>query len=142
MSKTSSPASPQTVLGFDYGKVRTGVAVGQSVTGTATALTTLTSRNHKPDWDGIAALISEWRPDALVVGIPVHMDGSEQEMTQAARKFGRQLHGRFQLPVYEAEERLSSMEAEQHLGSNNDKGAIDREAARLILQSWLEQQLN
>ena len=140
MSGTSSLDTPQIVLGFDYGKVRTGIAVGQSITGTATALTTLTSRNQKPDWEGIATLIKEWQPDALVVGIPVHMDGSEQEMTEAARKFGRQLHGRFNLPIYEAEERLSSMEAEQQLGKDCDKAAIDREAARLILQSWLEQQ--
>jgi len=140
MSKNASPDAPQTVLGFDYGKVRTGIAVGQSVSGTATALTTLTSRNQKPDWEGINQLIIEWQPDALVVGIPVHMDGSEQAMTTAARKFGRQLNGRFQLPVYEAEERLSSMEAEQYLGSSRDKAAIDKEAARLILQSWLEQQ--
>jgi len=140
MSKTSSSHAPQTVLGFDYGKVRTGIAVGQSVTGTATALTTLNSRNLKPDWEGISALIHEWQPDALVVGIPVHMDGTEQEMTTAARKFGRQLNGRFQLPVFEAEERLSSMEAEQYLVDSRDKAAIDKEAARLILQSWLEQQ--
>ena len=129
--------APQTLLGFDFGEKRTGVAVGQSLTGTATALTTLNSQRNKPDWLGIETLIKEWQPNALVVGIPVHMDGTEQAMTLAARKFARQLEGRFQLPVHEAEERLSSVEAEQALGTNPDKADIDREAARIILQSWL-----
>lgn len=131
---------PQTLLGFDYGRLRTGVAVGQTLTGTATALVTLQSRNHKPDWDGIDRLVHEWQPDGLVVGIPVHMDGTEQEMTKTARKFGGQLKARYNLPVYEADERLSSAEAEQNLGGSQDKAAIDREAARLILQAWLNEQ--
>ncbi len=130
-------AAPQTLLGFDFGEKRTGVAVGQSLTGTATALITLHSRNNKPDWPSIEALIKEWQPNALVVGIPVHMDGKEQPMTLAARKFVRQLEGRFHLPVHEAEERLSSVEAEEALGNDADKADIDREAARIILQSWL-----
>ena len=130
----------QTLLGFDYGRLRTGVAVGQTLTGSASALITLKSRNNKPDWDGIDKLIKEWQPDALVIGVPVHMDGTEQEMASAARKFGRQLKARYNLPVYEADERLSSAEAEQNLGSGQDKAAIDREAARLILQAWLNEQ--
>jgi len=132
--------APQTLLGFDFGKKRTGVAVGQSLTGTATGLTTLQSQRNKPDWSAIEALIKEWQPNALVVGIPVHMDGKEQDMTLAARKFARQLEGRFQLPVHEADERLSSAEAELSLGSNAEKEDIDREAARIILQSWLGSQ--
>ena len=131
---------PQTLLGFDYGRLRTGIAVGQTLTGTATSLVTLQSRNHKPDWDGIDRLVREWQPDGLVVGIPVHMDGTEQEMTKTARKFGGQLKARYNLPVYEADERLSSAEAEQNLGGGQDKAAIDREAARLILQAWLNEQ--
>ena len=127
----------QTLLGFDYGQKRTGVAVGQTLTGTARALTTLNSRNGKPDWPGIEALLEEWQPDALVVGVPVHMDGTEQPMTEAARKFARQLQGRFNLPVHEAEERLSSDAAEAELGHAHDKAAIDREAARIILEDWL-----
>jgi putative Holliday junction resolvase len=130
----------QTLLGFDYGRLRTGIAVGQTLTGTASALVTLKSRNNKPDWDGIDKLVKEWQPDGLVVGVPVHMDGTEQEMTAAARKFGRQLKARYNLPVYEADERLSSAEAEQNLGGGQDKAAIDREAARLILQAWLDEQ--
>lgn len=130
----------QTLLGFDYGRLRTGVAVGQTLTATASALVTLTARNNKPDWDGIDKLIKEWQPDGLVIGVPLHMDGTEQEMTKAAQKFGRQLKARYNLPVYEADERLSSAEAEQNLGSGQDKAAIDREAARLILQAWLNEQ--
>jgi putative Holliday junction resolvase len=131
---------PRTLLGFDYGRLRTGVAVGQTLTGTASALVTLQARHNKPDWDGIDKLVREWQPDGLVVGVPVHMDGTEQEMTAAARKFGRQLKARYNLPVYEADERLSSAEAEQNLGGAQDKAAIDREAARLILQAWLDEQ--
>ena len=133
-------STPQTLLGFDYGEKRTGVAVGQSLTRTATGLTTLHSKQQKIDWPAIEALIKEWQPNALVVGVPVHMDGTEQAMTLAARKFSRQLHGRFQLPVFEAEERLTSDEAERSLGNNQDKAAIDQEAARIILQSWLNSQ--
>lgn len=132
--------APQTLLGFDYGEKRTGVAVGQSLTRTATGLTTLHSQRNKANWPAIEALIKEWQPDALVVGIPVHMDGTEQAMTLAARKFSRQLHGRFHLPVFEAEERLSSIEAEQSLAYKGDKADIDKEAARIILQSWLNSQ--
>ena len=132
--------SPRTLLGFDFGRLRTGVAVGQSLTRTATALTTLEAKNNKQDWQAIDALVKEWQPDALVIGVPLHMDGSEQEMTGAARKFGRQLKARYNLPVHEADERLTSVEAEHNLGSATDKQAIDQEAARLILQAWLEQQ--
>ena len=135
-------------LGFDYGLRRIGVAVGQSLTATAQPLTTISSHQQKPDWDAIADLISTWRPEGLVVGIPVHMDGQEQPITQAARKFCRQLHGRFQLPVFEMDERLSSMEAEHLIAQQRatgqhkktQKSDIDKMAAQLILQSWLQQQ--
>jgi putative Holliday junction resolvase len=137
-------AKARTLLGFDFGKKRIGVAIGQEVTGTARELAVLTSRDERPDWEGITALIAQWRPDALVVGIPVHMDGTEQELTLAARRFGNRLAGRYNLPVYPVDERLSSYEAEQSLieqfGSRYDKGDIDKRAAQLILQSWLQQQ--
>ncbi len=128
-----------TLLGFDYGTRRIGVAVGQHVTGSATALETLTTRNGKPDWPRIEALIRDWQPDALVVGIPYHMDGSEQPMTEASRRFARQLHGRYGLPVYEADERLTSYEAERLLAAegSRDDDRVDALAARLILEDWL-----
>jgi len=130
--------SHQTFLGFDFGEKRIGIAVGQQVTRSATALTTVHARNDKPDWDTIARLIEEWKPDALVVGIPYHMDGSEQEMTRRAQRFCRQLAGRFQLPVFEAEERLSSYIVEQDAADTGKAQEIDPLAARVILQDWLQ----
>lgn len=143
-------ARPRTLLGFDYGLRRIGVAVGQELTGTASALTTLINSDSGPDWLVITRLIKEWQADALVVGIPLNMDDSEHEMTHAARRFARQLQGRYGLPVYEADERLSSMEAEQVMIAQNirspnrkrqqHRARIDREAAQIILQTWLNEQ--
>lgn len=134
----------RTLLGFDYGKQRIGIAVGQCLTGSVTPLTTLKAINQKPDWDSISKLIAEWQPDLLVVGLPLHMDGTEQEMTNAARRFGNQLKGRYNLPVAWMDERLSSDEAEAILRSRggktrSNKQEIDKIAASLILQSWLDQ---
>ncbi len=113
------------------------------MTRTARALTTLKSHRGKPDWQTIHRLLEEWRPVRLVVGLPLHMDGKEQESTVAARRFANQLCGRFGLPVSYADERLSSMEAEQILAEAQghrgyDKKKVDQLAAQLILQSWLE----
>ena len=114
--------------------------MGQGVTGTATALRTVTSRNGKPDWEAISALVDEWNPEALVVGLPLHADGSDSDMTTAARKFARQLEARYRLPVYTMDERLSSHAATQ-LQQDDRRGAkagIDAVAAMIILQNWLE----
>jgi len=128
------------LLGFDYGHRRIGVAVGQALTRSATPLTTIACRNHKPDWAAISRLIEEWKPDALVVGIPYHMDGSEQPATEAARRFCRQLRARYRLAVHSAEERLSSYVVESQLSSAPDtKTDIDALAAQVILQDWLQQ---
>ncbi len=124
----------ETFLGFDFGEWKIGVAVGQTLTSTATGLCILKSPNKKPDWEGIKKLISEWQPSALVVGIPYNMYDQEQPMTLAAKKFSRQLHGRFKLEVHEADERLSSREAQNLVGTNKQ---IDDIAAQIILQSWL-----
>ena len=136
----TSTTALQTLLGFDYGRKRIGVAVGQRLTQSASALTTVRARDGKPDWPVIGQLIEEWKPDALVVGIPYHMDGSEQDMTRAARRFCRQLEGRYGLPVHETDERLSSyvVELNQPLNRHGDQD-IDSQAARLILQDWLQQ---
>jgi len=135
-----------TLLGFDFGLKRIGVAVGQRITGSATPLTTLQSRDTKPDWKAITALIEEWRPAVLIVGEPRHLNGDVSEMTHAAHRFSRQLEGRFQLPVALVDERLSSREAERitrearSAGRKRrvDKGDIDKLAAQIILQSWLD----
>jgi putative Holliday junction resolvase len=134
--------SYKVLLGFDFGTKRIGVAVGQTLTGSARPLTTLKSNNMQPDWERIGRLIDEWNPDALVVGIPLHLDGSEQELTRLAKRFGNRLSGRYNLPVLHVDERLSSYEAELELGNQNakyDKAEIDMVSAQLILQSWFEQ---
>lgn len=135
----------QTLLGFDYGTKRIGVAVGQDITRTVTPLTTLHSQNNKPDWDAISKLITEWQPDRLVVGLPLHLDGSIQALTERVQRFGNQLKGRYNLPVEMVDERLTSHEAETALAARGGKTAkadIDALAAALILQSWLDQQSN
>lgn len=134
--------SIQQVLGFDFGEKRIGVASGQSITRSSNPVTTLPSKNNKPDWETIAQLILEWKPDALIVGLPFYLDGSKSKMTELAEKFSRQLEGRFHLPVYTHNEALSSFEAEQFLQEKkkkHNKQDIDKIAAAIIVQSWLEQ---
>jgi len=127
------------LLGFDYGTKRIGVAVGQTLTGSARPLTIVRARDGKPDWEAISRLIAEWQPAALVVGLPVHMDGTEHERTARARRFGNQLAGRYNLPVHRVDERLTSYEAELELRAQGKSGeALDAVAAQLILQSWLD----
>ena len=91
---------PEVLLGFDYGSHKIGVAVGQLLTGTANALTTVQQVKNKPDWDSINRLVEEWQPQAMVVGLPHQMNDQESEMAEPAKRFARQLHGRYQLPVY------------------------------------------
>jgi putative Holliday junction resolvase len=136
----------RTLLGFDYGTRKIGVAVGQELTGSSTPVATLRTPDGEPDWTGIAALIETWRPAALVVGIPLNLDGSEQEMTRAARRFADRLAARHHLPVYHADERLSSVEAE-HLryedtggGRSRRRRGVDEIAAHVILQTFFSQQ--
>jgi putative Holliday junction resolvase len=134
----------KTVLGFDFGEQRIGVASGQTLTNSATPLITLNAVNQKPDWQAIEKLIVEWQPDALIVGIPTYLDGSESDMTRRAQRFSRQLEGRFKLPIYTVNESLTSFEAEQTLKKNkkigqHNKQEIDKMAAAIIVQSWLEQ---
>lgn len=132
------------VIGFDFGEQRIGVASGQTITGSATPLTTLTAVNQQPDWSGIEKIIAEWHPDALIVGIPSLLDGTETDMTHRAQRFARQLEGRFGLPVHRVNENLSSFEAEQQLKKNkklgqHNKQEIDKMSAAIIVQRWLEQ---
>jgi putative Holliday junction resolvase len=134
--------SPRIVLGFDFGTRRIGVAVGQGLTRSASALVTLSNRNGAPDWEAIGRLIGQWQPAALVVGLPLNLDGSDHEITRLARRFGNRLRGRYNLPVYTMDERLSSAAAEALLAEQGryDKADVDKVAAQLILQGWLEQQ--
>ncbi|NOY72056.1 MAG: Holliday junction resolvase RuvX [Gammaproteobacteria bacterium] len=137
---------PQTVLGFDYGLRRIGTAVGQTLTATATPGVTLIANQGKPDWQAISQLIDDWQPTALIVGLPLNMDDSEQQLTAAARRFGNQLHGRYQLPVYFADERLTSKEAACQLGFTPHstkkrklkRANVDSLAAKLIIETWFD----
>ena len=122
-------SGPQTFLAFDFGTRRIGVATGNAITRSATPLTTL-SQVGDARFDAIGKLLSEWRPDALVVGVPRHPDGAPHDNTQRAQRFARQLHGRFGLPVHEVDERYTTTEA---------RGArdIDAAAAAIILEQFL-----
>jgi len=143
MANPPSSNKARTLLGFDFGTRRIGIAIGQELTATARPLTTLATRDGAPDWAAITHLIEQWQPQALVVGIPCNMDGSESELTRLASRFRNRLQGRYNLPVYSVDERLTSAEAEELLregGRRFEKEAIDQVAAQLILQSWLNQQ--
>lgn len=139
-ARVPTAAPPQTLLGFDFGTRRIGVAVGQRITGTARALATLNARDGQPDWAQVEQLVATWRPDALVVGLPLHLDGTRSDVTAAAERFARRLHGRFRLPVHLQDERLSSFAAEETLSGARKRGDLDAEAARIILQDWLDSQ--
>ena len=132
-----------TCLGFDFGEKRIGVAVGESLTGSARALETLHCRQPgQIDWAAIARLIERWQPGALVVGLPCHADGTPGDLAPRAARFARQLEGRFGLPVHQVDEHLSSREAKRRLladggKSRGDRGAVDMMAAAIILETWL-----
>lgn len=122
-----------------------GVAVGQTITRTANPLTSLKAINGIPKWDEIAKIITTWNARALVIGIPLNMDGTEQPITAAAKKFGNRLEAQFKLPVHRVDERLTTVEAKQQLFDLSgykalDKTAIDSYSAKLILESWLQSQ--
>jgi len=128
---TEAPSAPQTLLAFDFGLKRTGVAVGNTLTRDARALTTVAAVGDAR-FEPIAKLIDEWRPDALVVGVPFHPDGAAHDNTRRAQRFARQLAGRFRLPVHEVDERYTTTEAL----SQGAKDA-DAQAAAIILDQYL-----
>lgn len=126
-----------TVLAFDFGTKRIGVAVGENLVGSARPLTTIEGEANDSRFAAIGKLIAEWHPVCLVVGLPLALDGTEHEMTARCQRFAHQLEGRFHLPVERVDERLSSVEAEAGMrGGKPGKAAIDAEAARIILQDW------
>ncbi|SQE31996.1 Putative Holliday junction resolvase [Mannheimia haemolytica] len=105
----------KTVIAFDFGTNSIGCAVGQSITGTAQGLTTFKAQDGIPNWEEIGKLLQDWKPDMLVVGLPLNMDGTEQPLTQRARKFANRLNGRFNLPVELQDERLTTVEAKAEI---------------------------
>lgn len=132
------------VLAFDFGLQRTGVALGDVSIGSARPLTTIHGESREQRFGAIATLIAEWRPGTLVVGLPLHMDGTEHEMTQRCRRFSRQLEGRFGLPVVLVDERLTSEAAGMDLrdagiAGRRQKTMLDQVAAQLILQTYLDE---
>jgi putative Holliday junction resolvase len=131
-----------TLLGFDFGPRKIGVAVGQTLTATATALETIRAQGQRPDWKRIETIIREWQPSAVVLGLPFNIDGSEEDWSGSVRRFARQLQGRFGLEVHLVDERLSSLEARRQLGVGRDKldNRVDAHAAKLILETWLADQ--
>lgn len=136
-----------TYLGFDFGSKKIGIAVGQSTTDMASPLQTLRSINQTPDWNTISKLIHEWQPIGLVVGISRQMDGSDNPITPRMLKFCRQLEGRYQLPVHQQDETLSTFESKQLLFDEVKLSATklweveDQLAAHLILQTWLNNRI-
>ncbi|KGT92082.1 Holliday junction resolvase RuvX [Erwinia sp. S63] len=133
----------ETLLGFDFGTKSIGVAVGQQLTGTARALTALKAQDGTPDWKLIEKLLKEWQPDYVVVGLPLNMDGTEQPLTDRARKFANRIHGRFGVRVELQDERLSTVEARADLFERGgfralQKGQVDSQSAVIILEDWFD----
>ncbi len=132
-----------TVLAFDFGERRIGVAVGEHLIHSANPLTTIDSESNEVRFATITQLINEWQPKLLVVGLPLSLDGSETDVTQLCKKFARRLNGRFNLPVILVDERYSSAEASQLLNETGIKGRaqkamLDQVAAQTILGSYFD----
>ena len=142
--KNNKEVGQRTIIGFDFGKKYIGVAVGQEITGSASPLGSVKATDGIPNWESLAVFLKEWQPDFIVVGLPLNMDGSEQQLTKDARKFGNRIAGRFGLKVEFQDERLTTADAKEQLFSrggykNLKKDNIDAESARLIIESFFEQ---
>ena len=139
------PDTPEavTILGFDFGTRRIGVAYGQRITGTARALAVV-ANGAQPDWAHVDSLVREWGPDALVVGLPLTLEGEEQDASRRARAFGAALGKRYRLVVHEQDERLSSVEAASRFAAARKQGTrrqkhaelLDAMAAQVIVESF------
>lgn len=139
----SYPDIAGTVMAFDFGEKRIGIATGETMLKVAHPLTTINAEENEAKFAQIGELIKEWRPALLVVGLPTHMNGEPHLMTQLAKKFAQRLEGRFNLPVMMVDERLSSAEATQNLREagivgSKQKAMIDAVAAQSILQSYFD----
>lgn len=143
----SAPAgADETLLAFDFGHRRIGVAVGSRRHATAGAVTTLLATGAGPDWRAIEALVDEWYPDRLIVGLPLNLDGTASDMTAAAKAFADELGTRTALPVELIDERHTSVEAQDMIRTARRGGRkrraraadVDKLAAQVILRSWLD----
>lgn len=144
MAKSKKPVGERTALGLDFGKKYIGVAVGQEITGTASAIGSVKAKEGIPNWDDLAKYINEWQPDYIIVGLPLNMDGSEQQLTRDAKKFGNRVFGRFGIAVEFKDERLTTAAAKEQLFAsggyrNLKKDNVDAASALLIIESYFEQ---
>lgn len=141
----STMKDASTVLGFDVGSRRIGVAVGSAFGVGGRALAVVDVHGHGPDWLALDRLHKEWRPNGLIVGDPMTLDGSDQPVRARAHAFARELQARYQLPVVLVDERFSSIEAAQRFASERAQGrkrrrdaeALDAVAAAIIVERWL-----
>lgn len=147
MSSAPADPAPRSVLGFDVGRRRIGVAVGNTISASATAIAVVSARDEGPDWDAVDGLVRQWRPDRLLVGDPLTLDGEVQAITRHARAFAEQLRARFGLPVEMVDERSSSREADARFAERRrggtarrkDAAVLDAVAAQIIVERWLLQ---
>lgn len=135
--------TPSTLLGFDFGSKSIGVATGQMITATAQPLAAIKANDGIPNWNIVEKVINDWQPDLVVIGLPLNMDGSEQTITQRAKKFANRLNGRFGVKTALQDERLTTASAKEFIFTHGgykalDKGKIDSVSAALILESWME----
>ena len=134
------------VISFDFGLKRTGVAVGNTITGSATPECTLQSKDDQPDWDGISKLFKEWQPKQIVVGMPTELDGSESPLKPKIERFCNQIQGRYNIAVDTENEQFTSIEAAQRLKQLRQSGRkqkvskdeVDKIAAAIILENWMQ----
>lgn len=132
----------RTVIAFDFGTKSIGVAVGQAITNTASPLQAIKAQDGIPNWDHLAKVISLWEPDALLVGLPLNMDGTEQPITTSVKRFVGRLKHKYKLPVFLHDERLSTVDAKSklfELGGYKklSKEKVDSVSACLIYESWV-----
>ena len=142
---SATPDSTQTYFGIDFGTRKIGVAVGQTLTRTATGIAVIPVREREPDWPALDKLVQQWKPHGFVVGMPFNMDGSDSDMSARARHFAKSLTARYDKPCFEVDERLSTRAARDISRDNaellgkryNDKTQVDALVAQLLLESWL-----
>lgn len=138
----SAEKGSRTIIGFDFGTKSIGVAIGQEITGTASPLNALKAVDGIPNWEQLQQLIEHWQPHLAVVGLPLNMDGSYQQVTFSAKKFANRLHAKYRLKVETCDERLTTVDAKAQLFEMGgfkklDKQKIDSASACLILESWM-----
>ncbi|MGR6872045.1 Holliday junction resolvase RuvX [Pseudomonas sp. HK3] len=142
----STPVSNkyQSIMAFDFGTKRTGIAMGQRITETASAIGCINARDGIPNWEQLDKLVEEWQPHAFVVGLPINMDGSISEMARRANKFSNRLCARYARPSFTIDERLSTFAAKEEAKAQGHKGhyksdPVDALAAQFILESWFHE---